>query len=109
MPNCCAPTRRCCVPLGVRLGLEHAGHLPHGQARLYELGLDFVKLDASLLRGAADDEAVRRFVAGSVALLHALGIQAQAEGIDDARDAQALWNCGIDAITGPWATTEHRG
>ena len=96
-------------PLGVRLGLEHAGHLPHGQARLYELGLDFVKLDASLLRGAADDEAVRRFVAGSVALLHALGIQAQAEGIDDARDAQALWICGVDAITGPWATAEHRG
>ncbi|HET9823469.1 MAG TPA: LapD/MoxY N-terminal periplasmic domain-containing protein, partial [Burkholderiaceae bacterium] len=40
-------------PLGVRLGIEHAGHALHRAPRLYELGLDYVKLDASLLRGAA--------------------------------------------------------
>lgn len=90
-------------PLGVRFGLEHAGHELYRAPRLYELGLDYVKLDAALVRGAATDEAVRRFVVGSVTLLHALPVLVCAEGVDDAADAQALWDCGIDAITGPWA------
>jgi diguanylate cyclase (GGDEF)-like protein len=93
-------------PLGVRFGLEHAGHRLHRVERLYELGLDYVKLDASLVRGVASDEAARRFVEGSVTLLHALAVAVCAEGIDNAQDAQALWACGVDAITGPWASAQ---
>lgn len=93
-------------PLGVRFGLEHAGHALHRAPRLYEIGLDYVKLDAALVRGAAADEAVRRFVSGSAALLAALPARVCAEGVDDAADAQALWACGVDAITGPWASTQ---
>jgi EAL domain-containing protein (putative c-di-GMP-specific phosphodiesterase class I)/GGDEF domain-containing protein len=89
-------------PLGVRFGLEHAGHELYRAPRLYELGLDYVKLDSALVRGAATDDAVRRFVSGSVALLHTLPVQVCAEGVDDAADAQALWDCGVDCITGPW-------
>jgi EAL domain-containing protein (putative c-di-GMP-specific phosphodiesterase class I) len=93
-------------PLGVRFGLEHAGHELYRAPRLYELGLDYVKLDAALVRGAAKEDAVRRFVAGSVALLGALPVLVCAEGVDDAADAQALWDCGIGAITGPWASAQ---
>ena len=91
-------------PLGVRFGLEHAGHQLYRAPRLYELGLDYVKLDVTLVRGAARDEAARRFVAGSVALLRALPVTVCAEGVDDADDAAALWECGVEAITGPWAS-----
>jgi EAL domain-containing protein (putative c-di-GMP-specific phosphodiesterase class I) len=91
-------------PLGVRFGLEHAGHALYRTPRLVEIGLDFVKLDAALLRGVASDEAVRRFVAGSVALLAALPALVCAEGVVEDADAQALWACGIEAITGPWAS-----
>jgi diguanylate cyclase (GGDEF)-like protein len=91
-------------PLGVRFGLEHAGHQLYRAPRLYELGLDYVKLDVALVRGAASDDAARRFVAGSVALLRALPVTVCAEGVDDADDAQALWECGVEAITGPWAS-----
>ena len=91
-------------PLGVRFGLEHAGHQLYRAPRLYELGLDYVKLDVALVRGAARDDAARRFVAGSVALLRALPVTVCAEGVDDADDAQALWECGVEAITGPWAS-----
>jgi EAL domain-containing protein (putative c-di-GMP-specific phosphodiesterase class I)/GGDEF domain-containing protein len=89
-------------PLGVRFGLEHAGHALYRAPRLVELGLDYVKLDAALLRGAAGDESVRRFAQGSVALLAALPALVCAEGVSDAADARALWDCGIGAITGPW-------
>ncbi len=91
-------------PLGVRFGLEHAGLQLYRAPRLYELGLDYVKLDVALVRGAAKDDAVRRFVAGSVALLRALPVTVCAEGVDDADDAAALWECGVEAITGPWAS-----
>ncbi len=91
-------------PLGVRFGLEHAGHLLHRVERLYELGLDYVKLDAPLVRSVATDAAARRFVNASVTLLHALGVAVCAEGVDSADDAQTLWGCGVDAITGPWAS-----
>jgi EAL domain-containing protein (putative c-di-GMP-specific phosphodiesterase class I)/GGDEF domain-containing protein len=90
-------------PLGVRFGLEHAGHELYRSPRLYELGLDYVKLDAALVRKAGTDDAVRRFVTGSVTLLHALPLHVCAEGVDSADDAQALWACGVDWITGPWA------
>jgi len=94
-------------PLGVRFGLEHAGHRLQRVERLYELGLDYVKLDAALVRGVAGDEAARRFVAGSVTMLHALAATVCAEGVDDAADAAALWACGVDAITGPWASAQY--
>lgn len=93
-------------PMGVRFGLEHAGHSLHRVERLYELGLDYVKLDASLVRGVSGDEAARRFVEGSVTLLRAVAVSVCAEGVDDASDAQTLWACGVDAITGPWASAK---
>lgn len=90
-------------PLGVRIGLEHAGAQLHRIDRLYELGLDYVKLDASLCAGVAASEAAREFVRSTVALLHALSVQALAEGVVDEVDATVLFECGIDGITGPWA------
>jgi len=91
-------------PLGVRFGLEHAGQRLHQVDRLYELGLDYVKLDGALCRGVARNDAARDFVKSTAALLHALSVAVQAEGVDDADDAQVLWSCGIDAITGPWVS-----
>jgi EAL domain-containing protein (putative c-di-GMP-specific phosphodiesterase class I) len=95
-------------PLGVRFGLEHAGHQLQRIERLYELGLDYVKLDAALVRGVADDGAAQRFVGSCTTLLHAQALAVCAEGVDDTRDAQALWTCGIDAVTGPWASAQQR-
>lgn len=88
-------------PLGVRFGLEHAGHELYRAPRLYEIGLDYVKLDAALVRGVAGDDAVRRFVSGGVALLHTLPVLVGAEGVADAADARALRACGVDLLTGP--------
>jgi EAL domain-containing protein (putative c-di-GMP-specific phosphodiesterase class I) len=43
-------------------------------------------------------------VAGIVAMLHGLSLQVIAEGVDDPLDVTALWDCGVDALTGPWAS-----
>jgi EAL domain-containing protein (putative c-di-GMP-specific phosphodiesterase class I)/GGDEF domain-containing protein len=91
-------------PLGVRLGLEHAGERLSRIERLFELGLDYVKLDAALGRGIGTDEARAGFVRGVATMLHSLSLQVIAEGVANEADARALWAAGVDAMTGPWAS-----
>lgn len=89
-------------PQGVKLGLEHAGERLARIDRLYEAGLDYIKLDASLAAGLGSDASRGEFVRGLVWTLHGLGMQVYAEGVRSAADAEALWACGVDGVTGPW-------
>ena len=68
-------------PLGVRFGLAHAGEQLGRIARLPELGLDFVKLDAAVVHGIDGDAARAAFVRGLVTLLHGLAITVVADGV----------------------------
>jgi EAL domain-containing protein (putative c-di-GMP-specific phosphodiesterase class I) len=91
-------------PLGVKVGLEHAGRRLSSIDRLFELGLDYVKLDASVTRGVCADNTLAEFVKGSAWMLHGLGLQVYAEGVSSEDDAVALWACGVDGVTGPWVS-----
>jgi EAL domain-containing protein (putative c-di-GMP-specific phosphodiesterase class I)/GGDEF domain-containing protein len=88
-------------PLGVKLGLEHAGEHVAEIDRLMEVGLDYVKLDASGTRGLAQDATRANYVGSTVRMLHSLGLQVYAEGVVNADDAARLWQCRVDGITGP--------
>jgi len=94
-------------PTGARLGLEHAGERLGRLDRLFELGLDYVKLDAAVTHGVAADTTRAGFVRGLVVMLHSLSLQVVAEGVADAADAAALWQCGLDGQTGPWVSAQH--
>lgn len=89
---------------GTRFGLEHAGEHLSRIERLYEIGLDFIKLDARFIRGCAADAAMTSFIGSVVSMAHALGIAVHAEGVDQPQDLQPLWACGVDAVTGPAVT-----
>lgn len=91
-------------PLGVKLGLEHAGAGLAQVERLYQAGLDYVKLDASVLLGVAGEAGRAAFVRGMVIMLRSLALKVYGEGVVDEMDAQALWDCELDGITGPWVT-----
>lgn len=93
-------------PLGVRLGLEHAGARLAQIERLYEAGLDYVKLDVAVVGGVASDANRAGHVASIVAMLHGLSLQVIAEGVADPLDVTALWDCGVDGVTGPWASAQ---
>ncbi len=88
-------------PLGVHLGLEHAGASMQGLARLAGLGLGHVKIEARFVRGVAAETAVRDFALALLRLVHGLGALAIAEGVDDPADWAALQQLGFDAVTGP--------
>ncbi len=93
-------------PLGARIGLEHAGERIGRIERLFELGLDYVKLDVSITRDIGRDAHRAGFVTGVVAMLHSLSAQVIAEGVAREDDAAALWQCGVDAQTGPWVSAQ---
>lgn len=93
-------------PLGVQLGLEHAGAGLAQIDRLFQAGLDYVKLDSSVVSGVSADVARAAFVRSLVVMLRSLSLKVYAEGVTDALDAQALWDCELDGITGPWASAQ---
>lgn len=92
-------------PLGVKLGLEHAGAGLAQVEKLYQAGLDYVKLDASVLLGVAGEAGRAAFVRGMVIMLRSLALKVYGEGVVDEMDAQALWDCELDGLTGPWVTS----
>ncbi|SEK99074.1 EAL domain, c-di-GMP-specific phosphodiesterase class I (or its enzymatically inactive variant) [Roseateles sp. YR242] len=93
-------------PLGVQLGLEHAGAGLAQIDRLFQAGLDYVKLDSSVVSGISADAGRAAFVRSLVVMLRSLALKVYAEGVTDALDAQALWDCELDGITGPWASAQ---
>jgi EAL domain-containing protein (putative c-di-GMP-specific phosphodiesterase class I) len=86
--------------VGVTVGVEHAGASPKALPALEGIGVQYVKIDARHLRGLADDDAVRGYAQSLVGLIHGLGMQALAEGIDEPRDLLAIWAIGFDGATG---------
>jgi len=93
-------------PLGVKLGLEHAGAGLAQVDRLYQAGLDYVKLDVAVVSGVSGDAARAAFVRGMLVMLRSLALKVYAEGLVDAMDVQALWDCELDGVTGPWASSQ---
>ena len=94
-------------PLGVMLGLEHAGEALPRIPRLMDLGLDCVRIDSRFVNGLTGPEAdgARRYLKGLVRLVQSVGLQACAEGVRSAEDLDVLWGLGFDAATGPALVT----
>lgn len=88
-------------PLGARIGLEHAGARLTRIGFLFEAGLDYVKLDASVVQGVSHDQSRAAFVSATASMLHGLGLQVFGEGVTDVADIMALRHCGLDGVTGP--------
>ena len=90
-------------PLGVMLGLEHAGEALPRMPRLMDLGLDCVRIDSRFVNGltGAEADGARRYLKGLVRLVQSVGLQACAEGVRSVDDLAVLWQLGFDAATGP--------
>jgi len=88
-------------PFGVAIGVEHAGERAAQAPGLLALGLDYVKLRGSFVAGVAGSAAQAALVRGTLAAFHGLGLKVYAEGVQSSADLQALWDCGVDGVTGP--------
>jgi diguanylate cyclase (GGDEF)-like protein len=85
-------------PLGVRLGLEHAGERLARIEQLFEAGLDYIKLDGAVVHGVSEEPSRLAHVKGLVQMLHSLGLQVYAESVLSDADERVLWECGLDGL-----------
>lgn len=98
--------RRMCKalkPLNTRIGIEHVGHEISQIGQLHDLGLDYVKVDASLVRNIHDNQANQTLVRALAMIVHSIGLIAIAEMVQSDDEWQALKGLGIDGATGPEA------
>lgn len=86
------------------LGVEHVGRRFGEIARMQELGLDYLKVDASFIRGIASSEHNRSFLEGLVSVGHGMGVKVIAEGVESGDELKTLKAIGFDGATGPYLT-----
>jgi EAL domain-containing protein (putative c-di-GMP-specific phosphodiesterase class I)/GGDEF domain-containing protein len=86
---------------GCKLGLEHFGRQFDKMKLIYDLKLDYVKIDAGFIRHIDSDDGNQAFVKGVAAVIHRMGLQIFAEGVSSNAELHTLETLGIDGITGP--------
>lgn len=86
--------------LGCHLALNRFGIAPHPDRMLTGLAADYVKLDAQLTAGIADDERKEQQLTQLVGLIRGQGKASIATNIEDARTLSVLWTVGVDFVQG---------
>lgn len=87
-------------PLGCHLGLEHYGHHFNQIGLLYDLGLDFLKVDPAFVHGIDGNAGNQAFLTGLCEIAHHIGIQVYAEGVETEAELARLTEIGFDGVTG---------
>jgi len=87
--------------LGCRVGIEYFGQRFADSSKLADLGLDYIKVHPSYIRGIATNEGNQEFLKGLCNMAHALGITVVALGVENKTDLPLLAALGFDGATGP--------
>jgi predicted signal transduction protein with EAL and GGDEF domain len=87
--------------VGCRVGLEHYGHQFSQIGSLHDLGLDFLKVDSSFVRGVDSNAGNVAFLKGLCSISHNIGLQVLAEGVATQAEWMTLISLGFDGATGP--------
>lgn len=86
---------------GCRVGVEHVNLLISRLGELHDLGLDYIKFDASLVRNIDSNETNKSLLRGLCLVAHSIGIFTIAEGVNTHSEITALQEIGMDGVTGP--------
>jgi EAL domain-containing protein (putative c-di-GMP-specific phosphodiesterase class I)/GGDEF domain-containing protein len=87
--------------VGCKLGLEHFGRQFSEIGKLHDLGLDYLKVDGSFVRGLDGNAGNQAFLKGLSTIAHSIGLIVIAEGVTNAADLKALGLVDFDGATGP--------
>lgn len=96
--------RSLCLELkhvGCRMGIEHFGRQFSEVGRLHDLGLDYLKVDASFIRGLEGNPGNQSFLRGLATIAKGIGMTVIAEGVVADAEFAALAAVGFDGATGP--------
>jgi diguanylate cyclase (GGDEF)-like protein len=87
--------------LGCRLGIEHFGRQIAQIGQLHDLGLDYIKVDASFIRDIHTSPGNQAFLKGLGTIAHSIDLQVIAEGVSSEQEMEALAALGFNGATGP--------
>jgi EAL domain-containing protein (putative c-di-GMP-specific phosphodiesterase class I)/GGDEF domain-containing protein len=87
-------------PLGYKLGLKHAGHQIARIAELHDLGVDYLKVDGSIINGIDESAGHQAFLRSLCAVAHTIGMTTIASGVSKPEHVELLGRLGIDGYTG---------
>ncbi len=86
---------------GGHVGIEHIGHQLAKLGHLHDVGLDYLKVDASFVRDIQGNSGNQTLLRTLCTLGHAMGVSVIAEGVRSDEEWRALQELGIDGATGP--------
>ncbi len=95
-----AVTLQALKKLGVGLTVDNFGAGSSSLTQLRRFPLDTLKIDASFISAFHNSEEDRELVSALIALAHALGLKAAAEGIETPRQLMQLKDMGCDIAQG---------
>ncbi|SEL23722.1 bifunctional diguanylate cyclase/phosphodiesterase [Nitrosovibrio tenuis] len=87
--------------LGCRIGVEHFGHHSTELQKLADMGLHYLKVDASFVHGINQNKNNQKLLKALCNLSHTLGIVVIALGMQTEAECKALIKLGFDGVTGP--------
>ncbi len=85
---------------GIRLAIDDAGAGYASLFHIVQLEPDIIKIDRSLVHGAATDRARRSVIRGFVSLADDIGATVIGEGVEQLADLEVLRDLGVDAAQG---------
>jgi diguanylate cyclase (GGDEF)-like protein len=88
-------------PLGCRIGLEHVGNQICHIGELFDVGLDYLKIDSAIIRDIDQSLGNQTFLRGVCTIAHTMGMMTIAEGVLNQRETACLKELGFKGMTGP--------
>lgn len=85
---------------GIRLCLDDFGSGYANLSSVLKLPFFMIKMDRSLLLGAAEDEQISMFYRNMVTMLKNLGYLVVSEGVENEKDVKYLETCRVDLMQG---------
>lgn len=86
---------------GCKIGIEHVGARISRLGELHDVGLDYIKIDVSVIRDIDTNEANKTLLRGLCMIAHSIGIITIAEGVQTDSESAELKRIGVDGLTGP--------
>jgi EAL domain-containing protein (putative c-di-GMP-specific phosphodiesterase class I)/GGDEF domain-containing protein len=91
---------------GSKVGIEHMGHQLAELGQLHDVGLDYLKVDASFVRDIENNVANQTLLRTLCTIGHSIGVIVIAEGVRTKAEWDSLRDLGVDGATGPGIMAE---
>lgn len=93
---------------GCKVGIEHVGQQLADIGRLHDVGIDYLKVDASFVRDIDSNRDNQTLLRTLATVGHSIGLIVIAEGVHSEAEWRQLESLGIDGATGPVVTAQQQ-